>query len=133
MAAAVRPVSNGAPVTAIDKLTADPVDQQSDFERALGTVEMDFDLASGVGSTIGGVAGARIGCPLGVVTSGALTAPTIVLTSLGTVVGCAVGIATVGGAGALIGGAALGIPVGIAGAAQMYNTLHAKGEAQLDF
>ena len=39
------------------------------------------------------------------------------------------GIATVGGAGAIVGGALVGIPVGIASAVQMYNTLHAKGEA----
>ncbi|MBY8856885.1 hypothetical protein K7711_10390 [Nocardia sp. CA2R105] len=129
VAAAVQPVSNVVPATPVDKPTAGPVDQQSDFEGALGMAATNFGLASGVGSTIGGVTGALIGCPLGVVTGGALTAPTVVLTPLGAAVGCVVGIATVGGAGALVGGAALGIPVGIASAVQMYNTLHAKGEA----
>ncbi|WP_254205138.1 hypothetical protein [Nocardia alni] len=125
-----RTVSTVAGVTTpVDKPHASPVDQQSDFQSALGTAAVNFGLASGVGSMVGGVTGALIGCPLGVVTGGALTAPTVVLTPLGAAVGCVVGIATVGGAGAIVGSALVGIPVGIASAAQMYNTLHAKGDA----
>lgn len=126
-AAALSPRQPSAPVAPVEQPT--PADPQADFQSALGTAATNFGLAAGVGSMAGGVLGAVVGCPLGVVTGGALTAPTVVLTPLGAAAGCAVGIATVGGAGAIIGGAALGIPVGIASAAQMYNTLHAKGEA----
>lgn len=118
-------------LTATPNGPADPIDSPSDpmmdFEAALAVAATNFGAASSVGAMVGGVAGALIGCPLGVATGGTLMAPTIVGTPLGMVGGCLIGAATVGGVGAIVGGAALGIPVAIASGVQMYNTLHAQG------
>ncbi|WP_216895739.1 hypothetical protein [Nocardia alni] len=118
---AAQPVDNPAPPA--------PKDPQKDFESALGTAATNFGLATGVGSMVGGVAGLVVGCPIGMVTGGTLTAVTVVGTPAGIIGGCVLGAATLGGLGALVGGAAVGAPVGIASAAQMYNTLHAEGDA----
>lgn len=108
---------------------ARPVDQQSDFNAALGQVAMQFGLATGVGSMVGGVAGAVIGCPVGALTGGALSVVVLPATPLAAVGGCILGAGAIGGLGAIGGGALVGGTVGIASAVQMYDTLHAKGEA----
>jgi len=105
-----------------------PHDPTADFETALGTAGTNFGLATGVGGMVGGVTGALIGCPVGIVTGGVLTSVTVIGTPLGIIGGCLLGASTFGGLGAIAGGAALGIPVGIASGVQMYNTLHGEGD-----
>ncbi|MFF3573926.1 hypothetical protein [Nocardia jiangxiensis] len=118
---AAQPVLNPAPVQ--------QVDQQADFNAALGQAGAQFGLASGVGAMVGGVTGAAIGCPLGAITGGALMAVAPPVTPLAAIGGCILGAGAMGGVGAILGGALVGGTVGVASAAQMYNTLHAKGEA----
>ncbi|WP_433521487.1 hypothetical protein ACQPZ2_29765 [Nocardia pseudovaccinii] len=115
-----RQIDDAAPVS--------PKDPMADFEAALAVAGGNFGLATGVGSMAGGLMGAAVGCPLGIVTGGILTAPTVIGTPLGIIGGCILGAGAVGGVGAILGGAALGVPVGIASAVQMYNTLHAQGD-----
>ncbi|WP_067886311.1 hypothetical protein [Nocardia vaccinii] len=103
-------------------------DPQADFNSALGTAATQFGLATGVGTMVGGVGGLLVGCPLGVATGGLLTAPTVIGTPLGIVGGCLLGASVLGGVGAIVGGATLGIPVGVASGVQMYNSLHAQGD-----
>ncbi len=118
----------GATVLAPHPVDAPAHDPQADFNSALGTAATQFGLATGVGAMVGGVGGVLVGCPLGVVTGGVLTSPTIIGTPLGIVGGCILGASAVGGVGAIVGGATLGIPVGVASGVQMYNTLHAQGD-----
>jgi hypothetical protein len=105
------------------------VDANADFSSALSTAATNFGLATGVGGMVGGVAGAAVGCPVGVVTGGTLTGVVSLgtLTPLGVVGGCVAGASVVGSLGTIVGGAVAGVPVGIASAAQAYNTLHAQG------
>ncbi|MGF6884120.1 hypothetical protein ABIA39_003639 [Nocardia sp. GAS34] len=105
-----------------------PHDPTADFNSALGVAATQFGLATGVGGMVGGVGGALIGCPVGALTGGALTAVTVIGTPLGIVGGCLLGASTIGGVGAIVGGATLGTVVGIASGVQMYNTLHAQGD-----
>jgi hypothetical protein len=126
--AAVAPDQAGAAAPVDDSTPAH--DPTADFNGALGTAATQFGLATGVGGLIGGVSGAVLGCGLGVATGGSLTAvvSTGTLTPLGALGGCLIGVSTIGTVGTIVGGAALGIPVGIASVVQMYNTLHADGD-----
>ncbi|MQY19118.1 hypothetical protein [Nocardia macrotermitis] len=121
----VAPHQAAAATKPVDAPAHDP---QADFNSALGQAATQFGLATGVGGMVGGVGGVLIGCPVGIVTGGVLTSPTIIGTPLGIIGGCILGASAVGGVGAIVGGAALGIPVGIASGVQMYNNLHAQGD-----
>ncbi|WP_018180307.1 hypothetical protein [Jongsikchunia kroppenstedtii] len=97
-------------------------DKNADIQTAIGTVGTNFGLAVGVGAMVGGVGGAAIGCAVpGLVgvatTAGALSIPA-----------CLAGAATLGGLGAIVGGAAVGAPVGIASGIQQYQQLQANGD-----
>ncbi|WP_330255729.1 hypothetical protein OG874_14870 [Nocardia sp. NBC_00565] len=105
------------------------VDAQADFNGALGVVATQFGLAVGVGGMVGGVTGLALGCPIGAVTGGLVALPTGPIALPAAAFGCLIGASVLGGLGAVAGGAIVGIPVGIASAVQMYNTLHAAGDA----
>lgn len=109
-----------------DDKTKDP---KQDFNDAVGVAANQIGLATGIGSMAGGAIGIAIGCPVGAVTGGLVAAPTIVGSPVLAALGCVVGAGTGAGLGAAIGGMALGVPVGVASGVEMYNTLHAKGEA----
>ncbi|MFE3058782.1 hypothetical protein [Nocardia sp. NPDC059239] len=109
--------------------TAEPVvapveniDAQADFNAALGVAATQFGLAVGIGSLAGSLIGAPVGCLVGA-TIGAATLPAFFIAS--GPAGCLVGMGLGATIGPVIGAAALGIPVGIASAVQMYNTLNA--------
>ncbi|WP_254205172.1 hypothetical protein [Nocardia alni] len=125
-AAAAAPNPATEPAKPVDDATKH--DPSADFETALGTAGTNFGLATGVGGMVGGLTGAAIGCPLGVVTGGVLTSWTVIGTPIGIVGGCLLGASTLGGVGAILGGATVGIPVGVASGVQMYNTLHSEGD-----
>lgn len=108
-----------------------PIDWQGDFNSNLAVAATNFGLATGIGGLVGGVAGVVLGCPLGAVTGGLAVATTVIALPtepLAVALGCLVGAATIGSIGPIVGGAVVGIPVGIASAVQMYNTMHAAGE-----
>lgn len=110
-----------------------PHDPSADFNTALGVAGTQFGLATGIGGMVGGVAGVVVGCPIGAVTGGLTVVPAAIPTLgaaelPGMALGCIVGAGTFGSIGAIVGGAAVGIPVGIASAVQAYNTLHAQGD-----
>lgn len=130
-AQAAAPVKTAAAPVAAQAQTSPlhNVDATDDFNSALSVAATQFGLATGVGTLAGGVIGAGIGCPLGAVTGGLVAAPTVVGSPILAGLGCLVGAGTGAGLGGLAGSALLGVPVGIASGVQMYNTLHAKGEA----
>lgn len=107
---------------------ATAVDATADFNNAVALVANNFGLASGVGALAGGVVTAVAGCGIGAVTAGLTFATTVVLTPLAALAGCLTGAALLATFGPIIGGAILGVPVGLASLAQAYNTLHAAGE-----
>ncbi|WP_327145426.1 hypothetical protein [Nocardia sp. NBC_01327] len=127
-AAAVQPQAtvSVSPEAAAVAAPAD-ADPGEKFNRALGQAGAQFGLATGIGSLVGGTTGVIVGCVAGAFTGGSLFIPV----SLGTLslpaalAGCVGGGAMLGGFGTAIGAAVLGIPVGIASAIQMYNTLNA--------
>lgn len=105
-------------------------DPSADIKQALDDVGGQFGTAVAVGSTIGGIAGFAVGCPIGVVTGGTMTAVVSLgtLTPLGIIGGCVIGGGTFGGAGAVLGAAVVAIPVGVAGLSDAYRRLHAQGD-----
>ncbi len=109
---------------------AAPRDREADINAAVGVVATNFGLATGVGAMAGGVTGAAIGCGVGAVTGGLAAVPTTLATlSLpAAALGCLIGAGTIGGVGAVVGGAVVGAPVGIATAVNQYNKLHAQGD-----
>jgi hypothetical protein len=127
-----RPVpGTGSAVTPVSRSAiAATHDPGADFNSALSTAATNLGLATGIGGMVGGVAGAVAGCPVGVVTGGTLTGLVSLgtLTPLGAIGGCVAGASVVGSLGAIAGGALAGVPVGVASAVQMYNTLHAQGD-----
>ncbi|MBY8862859.1 hypothetical protein K7711_40760 [Nocardia sp. CA2R105] len=108
-----------------------PDDVMSDLNQAVEAANPHMGMAMGVGSLAGSVVGAAIGCPFGVATGGTLmalaTAGTMTVPAFAAT--CLVGAVAVGGVGALVGGVALAIPVGIAAGAQKFNELQAQHHA----
>ncbi|WP_157121452.1 hypothetical protein [Nocardia miyunensis] len=108
-----------------------PPDTMSDLNQAVEAANPHMGMAMGVGSLAGSIVGAALGCPFGVATGGTLlslaTAGTMTLPAFAAT--CLVGAVAVGGVGALVGGVALAIPVGIAAGAQKFNELQAQHHA----
>ncbi|MFE3960739.1 hypothetical protein ACFXPS_42000 [Nocardia sp. NPDC059091] len=115
---AVIPVDADAPQPRVR-----PVDATADFNGALALAATQFGLATGVGTVAGGVIGLGIGCGLGALTGGFTALPTGPIAVPAALLGCVIGASVGGGIGAVAGGALLGVPVGIASAVQMYNSL----------
>ncbi|WP_227981119.1 hypothetical protein [Nocardia spumae] len=104
------------------------VDASADFTGALGVAATQFGLATGVGTLAGGVIGMGVGCVAGALTGGFVAIPTGPIAAPAAALGCVMGASVGAGLGGVTGAAVLGIPVGIASAVQMYNTLHAAGD-----
>lgn len=108
-----------------------PDDVMSDLNQSVEAANPHMGMAMGVGSLAGSVIGAVIGCPFGVATGGTLlslaTAGTMTVPAFAAT--CMIGAVAVGGVGALVGGVALAIPVGIAAGAQKFNELQAQHHA----
>ncbi|MBF6422829.1 hypothetical protein IU436_29955 [Nocardia farcinica] len=111
---------------------AEPVGQaqniysQEEFNSALGLAATQFGLATGIGGLAGGLIGAAGGCVVGA-TIGFALVPAFFLAS--GPAGCLVGAGLGATVGPWIGAGIVGIPVGIASAVQMYNTLNAPAPA----
>jgi len=104
------------------------IDWTADFNSDLAVAATNFGLATGLGSMVGGVAGVVGGCGIGAVTFGLTFVPTGLGAPLAAAAGCLAGAGLLGSIGPVVGGAVLGVPVAIASAVQMYNTMHAAGE-----
>lgn len=104
------------------------IDAGADFNAALGQAAVQFGLATGVGTLAGGVVGMGLGCVGGALTGGFLAIPTGPIAAPAAALGCVMGASLGAGIGGVTGAALLGIPVGVAGAVQMYNSLHAAGD-----
>ncbi len=120
-----------APVQVAAPAQQPPDDVMSDLNQAVEAANPHMGMAMGVGSLAGSIIGAAIGCPFGVATGGTLmalaTAGTMTVPAFAAT--CLVGAVAVGGVGALVGGVALAIPVGIAAGAQTFNALQAQHHA----
>ncbi len=104
------------------------IDASADFNAALGQAAVQFGLATGVGTLAGGVVGMGLGCVGGALTGGFLAIPTGPIAAPAAALGCVMGASLGAGIGGVTGAALLGIPVGVASAVQMYNSLHAAGD-----
>ncbi len=96
-----------------------PAEKQAAIMAAIRTAGGDMGMATGLGAAVGGVSGMLIGCAFG----GALG----IVAGPASLATCMLGAATVGGLGAMIGGAVVGVPVGISSAAYQYGQLVADG------
>lgn len=105
-----------------------PIDADADFNAALGQAAIQFGLATGVGTLAGGVVGMGLGCVGGALTGGFVAIPTGPIAAPAAALGCIMGASLGAGIGGVTGAALLGIPVGVASAVQMYNSLHAAGD-----
>lgn len=121
--AASQPTS-GAPIESVTEPQF--IYTQDEFNSALGVAATQFGLATGVGGLAGGLIGAVGGCIVGG-TIGFALVPAFFLAS--GPAGCLVGAGLGATIGPWIGAGIVGIPVGIAGAAQMFNTLNAPKQA----
>lgn len=111
---------------ALEQLTHD-VDASADFSGALALAATQFGLAVGVGTVTGGVIGMGLGCVGGALTGGFVAIPTGPIAPGAAILGCIMGGSIGAGIGGVTGAALLGIPVGIASAVQMYDSMHAAG------
>ncbi|MGW4350625.1 hypothetical protein ACWELJ_00900 [Nocardia sp. NPDC004582] len=131
VSAAISPMAQAAMAPVSDPSQLPPirdVDATADFNAALGLAATQFGLATGVGTLAGGVIGMGLGCVGGALTGGFVALPTGPIAAPAAAFGCLVGASVGAGLGGVTGAALLGIPVGIASAVQMYDTLHAAGE-----
>ncbi|MFT4202061.1 hypothetical protein [Gordonia sp. (in: high G+C Gram-positive bacteria)] len=113
----------GATDAAAKKMTAD--EKAEAMQNAIGIVGTNFGLAYGVGAMVGGVGGAIVGCPLGII--GLSPVDAVFGPIAGPVLSCTIGAGTIGTTTAIVGGAVLGAPVGIATAVQQAAILQQKG------
>ncbi len=116
------PVPTPASAAATPALPLHNVDATSDFNSALSVAATQFGLATGIGGLAGGAIGGLGGCIVGG-TIGAAVLPVLFLAS--GPAGCLVGLGIGATVGTITGSLLLGVPVGIASAVQMYNTLNA--------
>ncbi|OXR41217.1 hypothetical protein B7C42_06615 [Nocardia cerradoensis] len=121
----VTPGTDSNPGTVVTHPALENVDATADFNGALAVAATQFGLAVGVGTLAGGVVGLGVGCLAGAATGGFVALPTGPIAAPAALFGCIVGASVGAGIGGVTGAALLGIPVGIASAVQMYNTLQA--------
>jgi hypothetical protein len=105
-----------------------PVNPEAAIDHAVMTVGNDFNGGSGLGKTVGTAAGIVVGCPVGAITGGSLTALASLgtLTPLGVVGGCLIGAGSLSLIGPLAGGAITGLPAAIGSAAVQIQHLHSE-------
>ncbi|MFE9579966.1 hypothetical protein ACFYO1_26520 [Nocardia sp. NPDC006044] len=94
------------------------------FNTAIGAAATEFGLATGIGTLVGGIAGASIGCGVGGVAGAIFGAPILDAGGLTIIAGCLAGAGALISVGSLLGAALLGVPVGIAAAIQFQNTMN---------
>ncbi|MGY4099604.1 hypothetical protein ACW2Q0_08590 [Nocardia sp. R16R-3T] len=116
------PSTNPADAVAIDQPALKPVYSQDDFNDALGVASTQIGLATAIGGMVGAAIGLAGGCIAGAVVGAELMPPVFFIGAPG---GCIAGAGVGAGLGTAIGTLALGVPVAVVSAIQMYNTLNA--------
>ncbi|WP_063041598.1 hypothetical protein [Nocardia pseudovaccinii] len=104
-----------------------PVDPGAEYLQAFDAIAGAWAGTSIVGQVVGTASGIAVGCPLGAVTGGTLTLPTLVLTPVGVVGGCVVGAAALGFLGGVVGGIVSGGPSLANAIGEQYSSLRSKG------
>ncbi|MFI1912643.1 hypothetical protein [Nocardia sp. NPDC020380] len=97
-----------------------PIFSQDDFNDAMSVAGTQIGLATAVGGMIGAAIGLAGGCVAGAVVGTTLMPPAFLVGAPG---GCIAGAGVGAGLGTAIGTLAVGIPVTVISAIQMYNTL----------
>ncbi|WP_147288869.1 hypothetical protein [Nocardia mexicana] len=111
-----------APDMGLDDIDVDPHTER--FNEAIEAAVNEFGLATGVGTMAGGLIGLAAGCGIGAVAGAVFGAPVLDAGGLTVIAGCLAGAAVLGGMGAIIGAALLGVPVAVAAAIQFQNTMN---------
>ncbi|MFE3798754.1 hypothetical protein KHQ06_36560 [Nocardia tengchongensis] len=114
------PVTN--PATAIAGLGPQltPIATQDELNAALSVAGTQIGLATAIGGMVGAALGLGIGCVAGAIVGTALMPPAFLAGAPG---GCIAGAALAAGLGTAIGTIAVGAPVVVVSAIQMFNTL----------
>lgn len=102
-----------------------PWKTQYDREQAAWNRLRDtIGLGATVGTLVGGLGGAALGCVLGGVAFATATAPLATLFGVGPLAGCLIGASTVGFLGTIAGQLFVTAPVAIAAAVQYFTTIN---------
>ncbi|MVU80451.1 hypothetical protein GPX89_24780 [Nocardia sp. ET3-3] len=102
-----------------------PWKTQYDREQAAwGRMRDTISLGATVGTVVGGLGGAALGCAVGGVALAAATAPLATMFGVGPLAGCLIGASTVGFLGTLAGQLFVTAPVAIAAAIQYFTTIN---------
>ncbi|MFD6354255.1 hypothetical protein [Nocardia tengchongensis] len=118
---------------AVYKPVALPYEDQAGFQNeyqreqaAWARMGSTIQLGAGIGTMVGGIGGAALGCLVGGATLGAVTGVlTLMFGALGgAAVGCIVGMATAGFLGTLAGTILVAAPAAVLAAAQYFTTIN---------
>ncbi|MVU77238.1 hypothetical protein GPX89_08250 [Nocardia sp. ET3-3] len=102
-----------------------PWKTQYDREQAAWSRLRDtIGMGATVGTLVGGLGGAALGCVIGGVVFAAATAPLATMFGVGPVAGCLIGASTVGFLGTIAGQLFVTAPVAIASAIQYFTTIN---------
>ncbi|MFE2956646.1 hypothetical protein [Nocardia tengchongensis] len=100
---------------------------KSDYDReqaAWNRMKDTISTGATIGTMVGGLGAAAIGCVLGFGVAGLASAPLATLFGAGPVIGCLVGAATIGFLGTIAGQLLITAPVAIAAAIQYFTTIN---------
>ncbi|WP_405498773.1 hypothetical protein [Nocardia sp. NBC_00511] len=100
---------------------------KSDFDReqaAWNRLRDTISTGATIGTLVGGVGGAALGCAIGFGVAGVATAPLAALFGAGPIAGCIGGAAAVGFLGTLAGQLFVTAPVALAAAIQYFSTIN---------
>ena len=101
-----------------------PVKHKADLQAAVSGVRDNITLSAAIGGYIGAASGLTVGCILGAVAAGVVSAPAVLLFGAGPLAGC-IGGALLLGAGASLAGTAIGgIGAAIANAGPFFQLLN---------
>jgi hypothetical protein len=114
------PSRNPAEAVASTQPELKPVFSQDNFNDALGVASSQVGLATGIGVLVGTAIGLAGGCVAGMVVGTALMPPLFLAGAPG---GCLAGAISGAALGAAVGTVAVGGPVAVLSAIQMFNTL----------
>ncbi|MFE2999676.1 hypothetical protein ACFXG4_32325 [Nocardia sp. NPDC059246] len=100
---------------------------KSDYDReqaAWNRMKDTISTGATIGTLVGGLGGAAVGCVLGFGAAGLVSIPLATLFGAGPIIGCLVGASTVGFLGTLAGQLFVTAPVAIAAAIQYFSTIN---------
>ncbi|MFE3191718.1 hypothetical protein ACFXHA_22095 [Nocardia sp. NPDC059240] len=116
-----------APVQDVALPYEDQAPWKSDYDReqaAWNRLKDTISTGATIGTLVGGLGGAAVGCVLGFGVAGLASIPLATLFGAGPIIGCMVGASTVGFLGTLAGQLFVTAPVAIAAAIQYFSTIN---------